>query len=68
MEALISYFSDLEKRPLERAGFFVAGMIVLWIAENALPLIDPHYKKTKAKQNKTNSNAKPTQQKPIVAW
>jgi sterol desaturase/sphingolipid hydroxylase (fatty acid hydroxylase superfamily) len=49
MEALISYFSDLEKRPLERAGFFIAGMVFLWIVENAIPLIDPHYKKTKYK-------------------
>lgn len=54
MEALISYFSDLEKRPLERAGFFIAGMVLLWLVENAIPLIDPHYKKTKSKHAAIN--------------
>ena len=33
MDTLISYFSELEKRPLERAGFFIAGMILLWVVE-----------------------------------
>jgi hypothetical protein len=42
MDALISYFSDLEKRPLERAGFFIAGMVLLWLVENAIPLVHTH--------------------------
>ena len=54
MEALISYFSDLEKRPLERAGFFIAGMILLWVVENAIPLLDPRYKKSKGKHAAIN--------------
>jgi sterol desaturase/sphingolipid hydroxylase (fatty acid hydroxylase superfamily) len=54
MESLISYFSDLEKRPLERAGFFIAGMILLWVVENAIPLLDPHYKKSKGKHAAIN--------------
>ena len=49
MDALISYFSDLEKRPLERAGFFIAGMVFLWIIENAIPLLQTHYKKSKGR-------------------
>ena len=54
MDALISYFSDLEKRPLERAGFFIAGMVLLWAAENLVPLIHNSYKKTKAKHASVN--------------
>ncbi len=46
MDALISYFSDLEKRPLERAGFFIAGMVFLWLIENAVPLLQTHYKRS----------------------
>lgn len=54
MDALISYFSDLEKRPLERAGFFIAGMVLLWAAENLVPLIQGAYKKTKARHASVN--------------
>jgi hypothetical protein len=54
MDALISYFSDLEKRPLERAGFFIAGMVLLWLIENAVPLVHTHYKKSKGKHAATN--------------
>ena len=54
MDTLISYFSDLEKRPLERAGFFIAGMVILWLVENAIPLVHTHYKKTKGKHAATN--------------
>ena len=54
MDALISYFSDLEKRPLERAGFFIVGMVLLWLVENAVPLVHTHYKKSKSKHASTN--------------
>ncbi len=54
MDALISYFSDLEKRPLERAGFFIAGMVFLWIIENAIPLLQTDYKKSKGRHAATN--------------
>jgi len=54
MDTLISYFSDLEKRPLERAGFFVAGMILLWLVENMIPLISMDYKKSKGKHAAVN--------------
>jgi sterol desaturase/sphingolipid hydroxylase (fatty acid hydroxylase superfamily) len=54
MDALISYFSDLEKRPLERAGFFIAGMVLLWAVEHLVPLIQNAYKKTKARHASVN--------------
>ena len=54
MNAVITYFSDLEKRPLERAGFFIAGMILLWSVEHLIPLIHNHYKKSKTRHAGTN--------------
>ena len=54
MDTLISYFSDLEKRPLERAGFFVAGMLLLLVIEQLMPLLDNQYKKTKTKHGTLN--------------
>lgn len=54
MDALISYFGDLEKRPLERAGFFVVGMVLLWAVEYLVPLIKNNYKKTKGRHASVN--------------
>ncbi|MFZ9262250.1 MAG: sterol desaturase family protein [Chitinophagaceae bacterium] len=54
MDKIITYFSDLEKRPLERAGFFIAGMILLWAIEHLVPLIHNHYKKNKLRHAGTN--------------
>ncbi|NBO58213.1 MAG: sterol desaturase family protein [Chitinophagia bacterium] len=54
MNDIITYFGDLEKRPLERAGFFIAGMVLLWAVENIVPLIHNHYKKTKVVHAGTN--------------
>jgi sterol desaturase/sphingolipid hydroxylase (fatty acid hydroxylase superfamily) len=47
VNSIITYFSDLEKRTLERAGFFIAGMVLLWVVEHLIPLIQNQYKKTK---------------------
>ena len=54
MNTLIHYFGDLEKRPLERAGFFIAGMLLLWAVEHIIPLLQHQYKKTKARHAGTN--------------
>ena len=54
MNTIITYFSDLEKRPLERAGFFIAGMVLLWAVEHLVPLIQNQYKKTKLRHAGTN--------------
>lgn len=54
MNPIITYFSDLEKRPLERAGFFIAGMVLLWAVEHLIPLIHNQYKKTKLRHAGTN--------------
>jgi sterol desaturase/sphingolipid hydroxylase (fatty acid hydroxylase superfamily) len=44
---IIDYFSTLEQRPLERMIFLVGGMLLLWIAEGAVPLLSLQYRKTK---------------------
>ena len=54
MDAVITYFSDLEKRPLERAGFFIAGMVLLWAVEYLIPLLHAEYKKNKLRHAGTN--------------
>ena len=44
---IINYFETLEKHPVERMIILVAGMLLLWLAEGAIPLIALKYKKTK---------------------
>lgn len=51
---LIQYFQTLEQRPLERMAFLVGGLLVFWIIEGAIPLIQPHYKKNKLRHAAVN--------------
>ena len=46
-DTIISYFSTLEQRPLERMAILVGGLLVFWIIEGAIPLLPMRYKKTK---------------------
>ncbi len=46
-ENLVSYFSTLEERPLERMAILVGGLLIFWIIEGAIPLLPLRYKKTK---------------------
>lgn len=45
--SLIQYFQNLEQRPVERLLFLVAGMLLLWIMEGAIPLFSLSYRKNK---------------------
>ena len=47
MQAVIQYFQELERHPLQRAAFFIGTMVLLWVLEGAIPLIKPSYKKDK---------------------
>ena len=49
MDSFIDFFSGLEHRPIQRFAFYVGGMILLWMIENAIPQISMHYKKTKVR-------------------
>ena len=53
-EKIISYFSTLEQRPVERMAFIIASMLILWIIEGAIPLLTLNYKKTKWKHAAVN--------------
>ncbi len=46
-DTILQYFSTLEKRPLERMGFLVGGLLIFWIIEGAIPLMPLKYKKKK---------------------
>lgn len=47
MDKIISYFSTLEQRPLERMALLVGGLLFFWILEGAIPLLGLKYKRTK---------------------
>jgi sterol desaturase/sphingolipid hydroxylase (fatty acid hydroxylase superfamily) len=53
-DAIIDYFSTLEQRPLERMAILVAGLLIFWIIEGAIPLLPMRYKKTKLKHAAVN--------------
>jgi sterol desaturase/sphingolipid hydroxylase (fatty acid hydroxylase superfamily) len=44
---ILDYFGTLEQRPVERMLFLVGGMLLLWVAEGAIPLLSLTYKKSK---------------------
>src|SRR5215813_6283674 len=46
---IIDHFSTLEHRPLERMSLLVAGLLIFWIIEGAIPLLPMSYKKNKAR-------------------
>jgi sterol desaturase/sphingolipid hydroxylase (fatty acid hydroxylase superfamily) len=54
MEALLQYFGQLEKHPLQRMAFLVGGLLFFWILEGAIPLLRLRYKKTKLKHALVN--------------
>lgn len=47
MEQIVSYFSTLDQRPLERMTLLVGGLLFFWVLEGAIPLINLKYRKTK---------------------
>ncbi len=46
-EQMILYFETLEQHPLQRMAFLVGGLLIFWIIEGAIPLLQLSYKKTK---------------------
>ncbi|MFL5787932.1 MAG: sterol desaturase family protein [Flavisolibacter sp.] len=44
---IINHFQTLEHRPVERMILLVAGMLLLWMIEGAIPLVALKYRKTK---------------------
>lgn len=54
MESLLQYFQELEKHPGQRLLFFVGSLTLLWLIENAIPLVQMHYKKSKGRHAAVN--------------
>jgi len=42
-----TFFGDLENHPVERMSFLVGGLLIFWILEGAIPLIQLRYKRNK---------------------
>ena len=53
-DKIITYFSTLEQRPLERMAFIIGSLLILWVIEGAIPLLTLKYKKTKLKHAAVN--------------
>lgn len=49
MENVLSYFKTLEQHPVQRLLILVGGLLFFWFLEGAIPLLEPRYKKTKAR-------------------
>lgn len=54
MQQIIEYFSTLEHRPLERMAFLVAGLLLFWILEGAIPLLQLNYKRSRVRHAAIN--------------
>lgn len=53
-ENIIEHFSTLEQRPLERMAFLVGGLLIFWMIEGSIPLIQLNYKKNKLQHAAVN--------------
>lgn len=51
---IIQHFSTLEQRPLERMAFLVGGLLIFWIIEGSIPLLQMQYKKNKLRHASVN--------------
>ncbi len=51
---IINHFQTLEQRPLERMAFLVGGLLIFWIIEGAIPLVQLTYKKNKIRHAAVN--------------
>lgn len=54
LEAIIKHFETLEQRPVERGAILVAGLLIFWIIEGAIPLAQLQYKKNKVRHATVN--------------
>lgn len=54
MESILAYFKTLEQHPVQRLLILVGGLLLFWILEGAIPLLEPHYKKNKTRHAAVN--------------
>ena len=53
-DRMINYFQTLEQHPVQRLAFLVAGLLLFWIIEGAIPLFSLQYKKNKIRHAAVN--------------
>ena len=53
-KSIVDHFQTLEQRPLERITILVAGLLLFWIIEGAIPLFPLQYKKNKLRHAAPN--------------
>jgi sterol desaturase/sphingolipid hydroxylase (fatty acid hydroxylase superfamily) len=53
-DRILSYFQTLEQHPLERMAFLVGGLLLFWIIEGSIPLLQLSYRKTKLRHAAVN--------------
>jgi len=53
-QSIIDHFQTLDQRPLERMAFLVGGLLLFWIIEGSIPLIQMQYKKNKLRHAAVN--------------
>ena len=54
MESIIQYFSTLEQHPGQRLAFLVGGLLLFWIIEGSIPLLQLQYRKNKLRHAAVN--------------
>jgi sterol desaturase/sphingolipid hydroxylase (fatty acid hydroxylase superfamily) len=53
-KGIIDYFQELENHPVQRMAMLVAGLLIFWIIEGAIPLLPMSYKKNKTRHAVVN--------------
>lgn len=54
LDNLFAFFNELEKHPLQRMAMLIGGLLLFWIIEGAIPLLQLKYRKTKLKHAAVN--------------
>lgn len=54
LEQVLQYFETLDQHPGQRMAFLVGGLLLFWIIEGSIPLLQPIYKKNKLRHAVVN--------------
>ena len=54
LEQVLQYFETLDQHPGQRMAFLVGGLLLFWIIEGSVPLLQPVYKKNKLRHAVVN--------------
>ena len=54
LEQVLQYFETLDQHPGQRMAFLVGGLLLFWIIEGSIPLLQPVYKKNKLRHAVVN--------------